>query len=130
MAGILTPEKFYAAERHRPLEWGRNDCVHLADQWARQHFRRSFVDFSARDFSSQKEAEQMARQWALPIWVARAMRRGGFERVREPTPGDIALIEVGGMVACAVRGTGKWLFRSAGIGATSADVRTLGIWRG
>lgn len=71
----------------------------------------------------------MIAERALPIRVARAMRRAGFVRTTEPEPGDIGIIATNGLVICALRTSRNWVFRTEhGFCALAPDTRCIAAW--
>lgn len=125
----MTPEAFFARERMRPLLWDSTDCCHTVDRWCRAVAGRSFIAADGRDYRSEGEAERLMQETPLPLLVSRAMRKAGFAMTRDPQSGDVAVIVLGPMAVCAVRGARHWLFRSLqGVGAAPLSVRVLGVW--
>lgn len=118
-----------AAEMRNAFAWeDRRDCVHTADRWCALA-GPSFVAASGVDFASEKEAENMAHRRPMPIWVSRGMRAAGYRRTAEPKPGDVGIVASGEMLACAIRGSLGWLFRTeAGVTCFGPHARVLAAW--
>lgn len=119
-----------AAEMGKPLVWGETDCVATVDRWISARSGRSPLREFGEPYDSEHEAAVLLDRCNLPIRMARALRCCGFRTSRDPLPGGVGIVVVGGFVAAAIRGRSMWLFRGerGGLCGASPSVRALGMW--
>lgn len=126
----MTPEAFYAQELRHPFAWedGR-DCVRTADRWCQANGHPSFYGLSRLKYGSLEDAENLMRDHLMPIWVNRAMIAAGYHSTASPNVGDVGIVTAGASLACAVRGSLGWLFRTeAGLSCYAPTARVLRAW--
>jgi hypothetical protein len=129
---MMTLAEYLRSEGNRPFEFGTSDCVTLIADWVR--LRRGFDPIiHYRGYSGRVEAHNILDGYGgLIRVVARVARCAGVPMTNEPRPGDIAVVVVDGVTACAIRGETRWAMRpySGGLALLSLDeVRVIAAWR-
>lgn len=102
---------YLRAEAARRFAWGSADCAAFIAGWIGE---RRGID--PRPFYPLYEGEAEARELTrapggIARLAARAMRRAGIPVTRDPEPGDVAVVRVGQVVACAIRTGRGWAMR-------------------
>lgn len=116
-----------------PFGYGTADCVTLVADWV-QACRGVDPLAPWRGYASRDEAVAHIQQYGGCFWrsVSRALRQVGIRMTTAPEPGDVAIVTVGGITACAIRGQRRWAMRMADGGFaffSMGDVRVIAAWR-
>lgn len=114
MAAAL--ERYLRATASRPFGFGTSDCVLFIADWI---VARRGVDLMAGyrgRYDSLLAAEALVRaeggHGGLPRAVGRALRRAELPRTRNPQPGDVGMVVLGGGLAtCAIATRRGWALR-------------------
>jgi hypothetical protein len=115
-----------------PFALGKTDCVTLIADWVQERRGVDPIAHCRGGYSDWTEADALRSGWGGLVRVAgKAARQVGMRMTREPRTGDVAVVSVGNVIACAIRGHHRWAMRFEGSGLVflSADrVRVIAAW--
>jgi hypothetical protein len=119
---------YLRAEAARPFSWGSADCAAFVAGWV--GLRRG-IDYPQYEGEAAARALTGSPGGILRL-AARAMRQAGFRVARdEPQPGDVGIVRVGAVTACAIKTGRGWVMRGhAGLTMLPSDnLRVIARWR-
>lgn len=115
-----------------PFELGKADCGLFIADWMREQSGIDPMAYCRGGYEGARGAAAMISGWGgLPRAVGRALRRSGVPLTRDPQPGDIAVVVLRGIAACAIRTERWWALRmDDGMAMLPFDrVRVIAAWK-
>lgn len=123
--------RYLRGEAGRRFALGEADCATFIAGWVQA---RCGVDPMAhcRGYRGEAEAGVLLTGWGgLVRAVGRGLRQTGIPMTRNPQPGDVAVVAVGNIAACAIRTRRGWALRlDDGLALLPPErVRVIAAWR-
>jgi hypothetical protein len=114
-----------------PFVLGKSDCCCFIADWVREQRGVDPMAYCRGGYADERGAGALLSGYGgLPRAVGRALRRSGAAMTRDPQPGDIAVVAVNDVAACAIRTERRWALRlDDGMALLPLDrVRVIAAW--
>jgi hypothetical protein len=115
-----------------PFAFGKSDCCLYLAGWVMERCGVDPMAYCRGGYADERGAgELLSGYGGLPRAVGRALRRSGLPMTRDPRPSDIAVVELRGIAACAIRTERRWALRmDDGMALLPLDrVRVIAAWK-